>query len=660
MRTSLTLRLPLAICCGLFCFTTLVVLSPRAAHAQGKAGADWMTANATPQRDAWVRTDVQISRQNMQSMKGFGVVRKVQLGGVTGQTALPAFDLLANARGGYGFKSIGYITDADGNAWGIDSDTGLVFWKTRVSPAPTGVCSGALSAGVVSMIPLVPPTGAGRGGGGRAAPQGIPATFPGRGVGGAMVGGPDEGAPSLKYYGFNATPAAAAPGRGGAAGASGAAAGGRGGGAVTGGTVGNFPEPLAIPFPPVTIGGTPTGGGRGGAAAPGVFVLTSDGNARSLSEHGGYDIYMPPTKFLPANSNAFGLIALDSTQANAAGMAAAAAAAAAAPPVQGGGGGGRGGGGGAPLLYVATSNACGGTPGIWALDLSTPEKAVSSWKTNGGSVAGTAGPALGTDGTLYAATGDGDYTPASFSDSVVSLEAGSLKMKDFFTPGKSAFVSSPVVISHLNRDLVAAMNQDGKMYLLDSAYLGGVDHKTPLSVSAKFANITTQLPGALASWQDADGTRWVLTSVSGALASTAGFQTNGSVTNGAVVAFKVTDQGGSPIPPGSPSRTTPPMAPSKAMLQPGWVSRDIASPLPPIVVNGVVFVAGVGPQGNAVLYALDGGTGKEFLNTGNAMTAAPKGALSAQFSTIYVQTADNVLWSLGFPQDKEDYGAISR
>jgi hypothetical protein len=24
---------------------------------------------------------------------------------------------------------------------------------------------------------------------------------------------------------------------------------------------------------------------------------------------------------------------------------------------------------------------------------------------------------------------------------------------------------------------------------------------------------------------------------------------------------------------------------------------------------------------------------------------------------VYVQTADNVLWSFGFPQDKEDYGS---
>jgi hypothetical protein len=602
-----------------------------------------MTANATPQRDAWLRSDGQISRQNMQAMKGFGVVRKVQLEGATGQMALPAFDLLANARGGYGFKSIGYITDAAGNAWGIDSDTGLVFWKTRLSPAPAGVCSGASSAGIASVIPLVPAAGGGRGGGGRAGAASLPANFPGRGVSGAMVGNPDEGAPSLKYYGFNAAaPAAPAGGRGGAAGASGGGGGGRGGGGVTGGTVGALPFPIAIPFPPVTIGGTPTGGGRGGVAAPGVFALTSDGNARSLSQQMGYDVYMPPTKFLPPNSSAFGLIALDSTQANSAGLAAAAAAAAAAPPAAGGGGGGRGGGGGAPLLYVATSSACGGTPGVWALDLSTPDKKVTSWKTNGGSVAGTAGPAIGSDGTVYAATADGDYTPVAFSDSVVALEAGTLKLLDYFTPGKSEFVSNPVVLNRNNKDLIAVMNRDGKMYLLDNAALGGPDHKTPLSVSAKFANITNELPGALASWQDTDGTRWVLASVSGALASTAGFQSNGNVTNGAVVALKVVDQGGRPA------------------LQPGWVSHDIASPLPPIVVNGVVFVAGTGPQRNAVLYALDGSTGREFLNTGNAMTAAPKGALSAQFSTIYVQTADNVLWSLGFPQDKEDYGAISR
>jgi hypothetical protein len=38
----------------------------------------------------------------------------------------------------------------------------------------------------------------------------------------------------------------------------------------------------------------------------------------------------------------------------------------------------------------------------------------------------------------------------------------------------------------------------------------------------------------------------------------------------------------------------------------------------------------------------------------------PKGALSAQFGTIYPQTANNVLWALGSPQGylKEDHGAL--
>ncbi len=625
--------LPAAICCGLAGF----MVSPHSVRAQGKTAQDWATANATPQRDAWIRSDFQISKQNMQTLKGFGVVRKVQLGGAAGQATLPAFTLLASARGGYGFKSIGYITDASGNASGIDSDIGIVYWKTPVASPAAGVCSGVLSAGVANVTTLTLPSGA-AGRAGRAGAVAVPADFPGRGKSGAMVGNPGEGAPSLKYFGFDATAAQAAAAQGAPPAAPGP---GRGGAPVTGGTTAPLPFKFAVPFPNVTIGGT-AAGGRGAVGTPGVFVLTAEGNARSLSLHMGYDVYMGPTKFLPPNSNAFGLVALDSAQASTAGVAAAAAAAAAAPPAAGGGGGGRGGGGGAPILYVSTTNGCGGTPGVWALDLATPDKTVSSWKTNGGSVAGTAGPAIGTDGTLYAATADGDYGPAAFSDSVVSLEAKSLRMKDFFTPGKSEFVSSPVVIENKGKDLIAVMNRDGKMYLLDSASMGGADHKTPLSASAKFANITTELPGALASWQDTDGTRWVLTSVSGALASTAGFQANGNVTSGAVVALKVVDQGG------------------KATLQPGWISRDIASPLPPIVVNGVVFVAGTGPQRNAVLYALDGSTGKEFLNTGNSMTAAPKGALSAQFGTVYVQTADNVLWSLGFPQDKEDYGALSR
>lgn len=605
------------------CFVAAALISPRPAKAQGKNAPDWATANANPQRDGWVRTDPQISRQNLKSMKGWGVVRKVQLGGATGvQAGLPAFDLVANARGGYGFKSIGYITDASGNVVAIDSDMPLVYWKTQVGSAPTATCPGTVAAGVAQVTPISPALAApGRAGGGRANPPGMPADFPGRGKSGSMVGNPDEGAPSLKYFGIGA-PAASGAQAGGGGGA------GRGQVAMTGGTVQPFPYKIAIPFPNVTVGAPGgTGAGRGGGT-PGMFALTGDGSVRSLSQHGGYDVFMGPTKFLPSGMTAYGLIALE-------GAADPAAAAAAGP--------GRGGATAPPLLYVATTKDCSATavPGVWALNLDSPNRQAVVWKTNGGSVAGTAGPAIGNDGVVYAATADGDYSPAALSDSVVSLEPKTLKLKDFFSPGKFSFVSSPVVIDRNNHDLLAVMNEDGKMYLLDTSSLGGADHKTPLSVSAKFANIGERLPGALASWKDTDGSLWVLTSITGAPASTTGFRTNGNPTNGSIVAMKVVDQGG------------------KAALQPGWISRDVIAPLSPIVVNGVVFAAGKDAQGNAVLYALDGSTGQEILNT-PLTGGAPKGMLSSQFSTVYVQTADNTLWSLGFPQDKEDFGALTK
>ena len=47
---------------------------------------------------------------------------------------------------------------------------------------------------------------------------------------------------------------------------------------------------------------------------------------------------------------------------------------------------------------------------------------------------------------------------------------------------------------------------DGRLYLLDGASLGGADHKTPLHVTAKY---TAAGAAALATWED-DGTRWIV------------------------------------------------------------------------------------------------------------------------------------------------------
>jgi hypothetical protein len=56
----------------------------------------------------------------------------------------------------------------------------------------------------------------------------------------------------------------------------------------------------------------------------------------------------------------------------------------------------------------------------------------------------------------------------------------------------------------------------------------------------------------------------------------------------------------------------------------------------------------------AVLYAMDGTTGKELWNSGSTLTSyVHSGGLSSLFGTIYLTTSDNTLWAFGLPQDKE-------
>ena len=403
-----------------------------------------------------------------------------------------------------------------------------------------------------------------------------------------------------------------------------AAAGGRGGGGGRGAASGvSEPEAGAI-----TIGQGRGGGGGGGRGASGaialqgggrgvsgaggrgggggarppeaVYTVSTDGMLRTLYISNGANA-KPPVRFLPANANATGLMLVDN------------------------------------VIYASTSGNCGGAPnGVWAMDISVDNPTPIHWSTNGGGVAGTVGPALGSDGSVYAATGDGDYTPASLSDSVVVLEAKTLKLKDWFTPGKSEFTSSPVVFpfkdGDKDKDLIAVANKDGHIYLLDSTALGGPDHKTPLS-SIQYANSGADA-GALASWEDSTGTRWVLVGATGALGSTRFPVTNGSVSGGAIAAFKVVAQGGKPT------------------LQAGWISRDIAAPLAPIVVNGIVFSVATGAGSKpAVLYAMDGVTGKELFNSGTTI-AGPvlrSGGLAVSAGQMYIATADSTIYTFGIP-----------
>ena len=270
-------------------------------------------------------------------------------------------------------------------------------------------------------------------------------------------------------------------------------------------------------------------------------------------------------------------------------------------------------------------------------------------------IVGTVAPTFGSDGTIYVATGAG---ASEYANAVVALDANGLRAKDWFSPGASPFTSARVVFQLQGKDVVAAASRDGRIYLLDSASLGGADHKTPLAKSPQYAAASDFAAGALATWQDADGTRWIAVPTGGAPAAAAKFaSTNGAVTAGAIVTFKVT--GGGPA-----AGTTTTIAPT---LEPGWVSRDLTSPVTPLVMNGVVFaVAGGGASGAqltpaqraqqskpAVLYALDAATGKELWTSGTAITSPVFGVgPSGGDSQVYVVTYDGTLYAFGMPMER--------
>lgn len=312
-----------------------------------------------------------------------------------------------------------------------------------------------------------------------------------------------------------------------------------------------------------------------------VIALASDGKLHSLWLSNGNEAD-PPVPFLPPNAHAEGLMAFDNT------------------------------------AYVTTTNSCGGVDnGVWALNLAT--KQVTHWKSGAKSIAGTAGPAAGPDGTLYAAAGS----------ELVALSPKKLETLAMYKTDGAEFTSSPVVFEFKERNLIAATTADGRLHLLDSAALAS---GKPLDRSEQFSGRDYK-PGALASWQDSSGNRWILSPAS-AGGDAQRFESNGEVKNGAIAAWRVVEKNGAPA------------------LEPAWMSRDLVSPLPPIVVNGVVFAVAGGSPGSssAVLYALDAASGKELWNSGSAMvSSASGGGLAAGGTRVYVATQDGIQYAFGFP-----------
>jgi PQQ-like domain len=297
------------------------------------------------------------------------------------------------------------------------------------------------------------------------------------------------------------------------------------------------------------------------------------------------------------------------------------------------------------VVYTTTSGGCGGAPNaVWALDFNKPskERKTISWKSGSANIAGASGLAFGGEGTIYVALGSGAAaTPPP--DSIVALNPETLTTTDWFTAGGVDFNATPTVFRHKNRELVAATANDGRLYLLDAKSLGGSDHKTPLAVTAKFTDAGAAT--ALATFEDGNG-RWIFATASGATGDGA-FAQNGAAPNGRVVAFRLRDAG------------------EKLSLEPVWQSQDLTAPLAPIVVDGLVFAVSSGEYRGgpsslpaaqraqrsvpAVLYVLDGATGKTIWNSGTKITSFARGGLSAGGGQVYLVTYDNQLYAFGIP-----------
>jgi outer membrane protein assembly factor BamB len=229
---------------------------------------------------------------------------------------------------------------------------------------------------------------------------------------------------------------------------------------------------------------------------------------------------------------------------------------------------------------------------------------------------------------------------------LLALSPKHLELKQYFsisgapeTAMDSLNVTAPVVFAYQGRDLIASAGADGRLYLLDSKSVGGDDHKTPLAQTPPVASKGGGIWGGLSSWLDTDGTRWILAPVWGPVNPALNAPGSGSAPHGSIVAFKVEDKGG------------------KTVLTPGWVSRDMRSPEPPVITGGVVFALSAGDYGNderpkgsghAILYALDAVTGSEMYSTADQVMAPGNlTGVTVANGRVFFTTVDNTLYAFG-------------
>ena len=364
-----------------------------------------------------------------------------------------------------------------------------------------------------------------------------------------------------------------------------------------------------------------------------VLALASDGRLHAFNLVSGEDL-LPPTPFVPPFAKTWSLNLVNN------------------------------------VLYTTTSQGCNGVKSaVYAMDLADPNYKVSSFTASAGGAGiwGRAGAAVTSGGKVLVDTGDGPYDAAAgnYSDTVLALSAKDLNLVDYYTPANRAWITrkdldlgntSVVVFPFKNWELAAAGGKEGVLYLMDTQSLGGADHRTPLLRTPLLANEEINHAGkgfwgALSTWEDAGGTRWLYAPAWGPPAADAKFPIQyGSTPNGSLMAFKVELKGGKPA------------------LTPAWNSVDMALPTPAVIANGMIFVMADGDNGaqlasngtlltsqdrkgratHAILYVLDGATGKVLYSSGDAIRSFSHfSGLSMAGGRVYLGTVDGTLYAFG-------------
>ena len=365
-----------------------------------------------------------------------------------------------------------------------------------------------------------------------------------------------------------------------------------------------------------------------------IYGVSWDGTLHQMNVADGEDV-APPAKFMPPNGKPYALNLWKN------------------------------------VIYTHTAQGCGGHPNMaYAYDLATGK--VGSWGPAGGGMWGRTGPAISSKGVMYTGTGDGPWDPERgiYGNGIIGVQQNpttkALELVDYFAPSNAEWLFkrdldmqvTPAIFEYKGRELMVSAGKECRVYLMDTESIGGDDHRTPLYRSPLLCNegvnfASAGIWGAMASWVDGNGTRWVLAPFWGPKHSL--FKApleHGEVKEGAIAAFKVEERDGG------------------LQLTPAWISRDMNRAEPPVVANGVVFAYGSGENTtqatpdlglranqaevrirnstHAVLHALDAQTGDELWSSGAQITSWNHWAgLSVANGRVYLGTFDGTLYCFG-------------